>query len=382
LRTFDVVIVGAGVIGLSVAYHLSLRGKLKIAVIEREKFPCMGSTAYCTGGIRHQFSNPVNVALTKISVPYFRRFSAEMDYPIYFRQRGYLFVSANPGHLQHFQSIMQNLKNFEIPAEFVSPQELAERYPFLYTEDLTGGTFCSLDGYADPYGVTMGYFKQARKRGVEVFCQEEVTGIDVSGGSIGGVATSAGKISCPVVVNASGPHLPETGRLAGVDIPARPYRRQVYVCPPLDGIPPEAPLVVDLNTGFYLHAEKSGALLLGGTDKDLYPGLDTAVDWSLLDGFIESAVRRIPRLQDARLARAYVGIRSLTPDYLGILGEHPSIRGFFIAGGFAGNGFMHAPAIGLIASGLITEGKCDILDAAPLSPSRLYSGGGGEKNIF
>ncbi|MCL6477964.1 MAG: FAD-binding oxidoreductase [Peptococcaceae bacterium] len=380
MKTFDVVVVGAGVIGLSIAYHLSLRGHLKIAVIEKEKFPCMGSTAYCTGGIRHQFSNPVNVAMTKISLPYFMGFENDMGYPIHFRHRGYLFVSADPCRLTQFRENLALLKSFDIPAEFMTGEELATRYPFINCADLAGGTFCPLDAYADPYGVTMGYFQQARKRGVEVFFREEVSGLEVAGGGIKGVITPAGRIYCPVVVNAAGPHLPEIGKTVGVDIPARPFKRQVYVCSPLEGIPGDAPLVVDMDTGFYLHAEKNGTLILGGTDRDSHPGMDTAVNWPLLDGFIESAVRRIPLLQEGKLVKAFVGIRSLTPDYLGILGEHPALRGFFVAGGFAGNGFMHAPAIGLIAAQLITEGRCDLLDTAPLSPARLYTES--EKNIF
>lgn len=380
MKKYDVVIVGAGVIGLSIAYHLSLGGNLRIAVLEKEKTPCMGSTAYCTGGIRHQFSNPTNVALSKISLPFFRRFSAEMEYPIYFRQRGYLLLTADSHRLTEFKDCLRILHDFDIPASFLNPAQVADRYPFIFTGDLAGGTFCPLDGYADPYGVTMGYFKQARKRGVEVFCREEVTGIQVSDGSVDGLVTSSGEISCRVLVNAAGPHLPDIGKLAGIEIPARPYRRQVYVCSPLEGISGESPLVVDMDSGFYLHTEKSGTMLLGGTDRDAYPGADTAVNWSLLDSFIESAVNRIPRLQDGKLVRAYVGIRSLTPDYLGIMGEHPSLRGFFIAGGFAGNGFMHSPAIGLIASRMITGDRCCLLDTAPLSPARLHVEG--EKNVF
>lgn len=382
MRNFDIVIVGSGVIGLSIAYHLSLHQKFKIAVIERERFPCAGSTAHCTGGIRHQFSNRTNVMLTQISLPFFRRFPAEMEYPIYFRQRGYLFVSADPEKTGEFRDKLTLLKELNVPAEFVSPDEMARRHPFLHTGDLSGGTFCALDAYADPYGVTMGYFKQARKRGVEAFFGEEVTGIDTSGGMVRGIITSGGRMGCSVLINAAGPQLPEIGRLAGVDIPARPFRRQVYVCTPVEGIPGDAPLVVDMDSGFYLHAEKSGTLLLGGTDRDSFPGTDSPVDWSLLDGFIESAVRRIPSLENGHIARAYVGIRSITPDYLGIIGEHPSLKGFYIAGGFAGNGFMHAPAIGMITSGLVINGSCDLLDIAPLSPARLYSGEKAESNIF
>ncbi|MFZ5595967.1 MAG: NAD(P)/FAD-dependent oxidoreductase [Bacillota bacterium] len=382
MNSFDVVIIGSGVIGLSIAYHLSLDNSLKVAVVDREKFPCAGSTAQCTGGIRHQFSNPVCVTMTKISLPYFKRFNADMEYPVYFRQRGYLFVSAKEENRPLFINNTRLLDDFGIPAYFFSPAELAARYPFLHSEDLIGGTYCPEDGYADPYGVTMGYFNQARKRGVQAFFQEEVTGVDVQGGAVKGIITSKRRINCGVLVNAAGPDLPGIGRMAGIDIPARPYRRQVYVCSPLGGIPGSTPLVVDLDTGFYLHAEKNGILLLGGTDRDTYPGTDTSVDWSLLDGFIEAAVGRIPALQEGSLEKAYVGIRSLTPDYLGLLGEHPAVKGFFIAGGFAGNGFMHSPAIGIISSQLILRGSCDLLDTSPLSPARVLSGSKAEKNIF
>ena len=380
LRNFDVVIIGSGVIGLSIAYHLSQFPDLKVAVIEKEKLPCTGSTANCTGGIRHQFSNPTNIALTKISLPYLMNFEKEMDYPVYAMNRGYLFVSSDPSKVTDFESVLAMLKKFGVSADFLTPADIAQQYPYLQTDDLVGGTICPLDACADPYGVTMGYFKQSRNNGVEVFFQEEVTGMIVSDHQVKGIQTTAGSISCKVLVNAAGPHLPEIGKMAGLDIPARPYRRQVYVCSPLSDIPADAPLVVDMDTGFYLHTERSGTLLLGGTDKDSSPGRDTSVDWSLLDGFIEAAVHRIPCLEEADLVRAYVGTRSLTPDYMGIVGEHPHLKGFYLAGGFAGNGFMHSPAIGLITSQLITKGRCDLLDISPLSPARLC--GEKEKNIF
>ena len=378
----DVVIIGAGVIGLSIAYNLAVRDKSKkITVIEREIFPGMGSISQCTGGIRYQFSSWTNIMLTKISMPHFLRFAADMDYPIYFRQRGYLFLSANKEYLSQFESNLSLLDEMDIPAEFVWPDELARRYPFLKAGDLIGGTFCALDGYADPYGVTQGYFKQARKLGVTFYCGEEVTGVDISGGSTAGVTTSKRKISCSVVVNAAGPHLPYIGG-AGGEIPARPYRRQVYVCSPVNGIPGSIPLVVDMDSGFYVHAEKSGTLLLGGTDKDTFPGLNTNVDWSLLDGFIDAATARIPALAEGRLLKAYVGIRSLTPDYHGIIGQVTGLKGYYVAGGFAGSGFMHSPAIGLITAQIILDGGCGLLDVSPLSPDRFGKGGLKEKNIF
>lgn len=378
----DITVIGAGVIGLSIAYNLAARdNSRKIIVIDREKFPGMGSTALCTGGIRYQFSSPANIMLTKISMPYFLRFPAEMGYPIYFRQRGYLFLSSRKENLPVFENNLSLLRDMGIPAEFIQPEELAGRYPFLKTEDLLGGTFCPLDGYADPYGVTQGYYKQARKLGVQFYCEEEVTRVDLSGDRVVGLLTTKRHITCPVVVNAAGPHLPYIEG-TGLEIPARPFRRQVYVCSPVNGVPGSIPLVVDMDTGFYAHAEKNGTLLLGGTDRDTSPGFNTDVNWSLLDDFIGAATARIPVLAEGRLVRAYVGIRSLTPDYHGIIGQAPGIQGYYLAGGFAGNGFMHSPAIGVITAGLILDGGCELMDISPLAPDRFGNINLKENNIF
>lgn len=378
----DIAVIGAGVIGLSIAYHLALRdNSRRIIVIEREKFPGMGSTAQCTGGIRYQFSSRANIMLTKISMPCFLRFPAEMGYPIYFRQRGYLFLSARRESISVFGRNLSLLSEMDIPAEHVRPNQLAARYPFLKTDDLVGGAFCALDGYADPYGVCQGYLQQARRLGVKFYCEEEVTGVDLSGDEITGLTTTRRKVRCPVVVNAAGPHLPYIGG-TGLVIPAGPYRRQVYVCSPVEGIPGSIPLVVDMDSGFYVHAEKNGTLLLGGTDRDSSPGLNTDVNWSLLDGFIEAATARIPTLAEGRLVRAYVGIRSLTPDYHGIMGQAPGIRGYYLAGGFAGNGFMHSPAIGQIMALLILDGECPLMDISPFSPDRFGKSNSREDNIF
>lgn len=379
--TSDVIIIGAGVIGLSTAYHLANKNnRLRITVLEKEKFHGAGSTAQCTGGIRHQFTNPVNVYLTKISYPYFRRFATDMQYPIYFRQRGYLLVTNTASRWLSLKEIAEKMVQLDVPVELVIPNEIEQQYPFMLTEDLLGGTFCSLDAYADPYGVMEGYYKQSRRLGVEVLCNTEVDEIIVRNGSTAGVRSSQGAINAPIVINAAGPHLHLVARLAGLDIPAAPYRRQVYVCAPLSDIPTDIPLIVDLDTGFYVHAEKNGILILGGTDRDNAPGMDTAIDRSRLPDFIEAAINRIPVLEDAQITRMYTGIRSLTPDGLGILGE-TAIGGFYCVGGFGGSGFMHAPAIGLISACLIL-GEKPPLDPQPLSPKRLIAARPAESVLF
>ncbi|MCL6559327.1 MAG: FAD-binding oxidoreductase [Firmicutes bacterium] len=383
MQTTDVLIIGAGVVGLSIAYHLaeSYPG-LDITVVEREKFPGMGATAHCTGGIRHQFSSRVNVEMTKISLPYFRRFNAEMGYPIYFRQYGYLFVTAKKERFGEFNKMVELLQSLDIPVSLYFAEDIGAKFPYLNVGDILGGTLCSLDGYADPHGVTQGYFKQAVKRGVKILTEEKVLSINAVKGRVAAVRTDTREIACGAVVNAAGPYLAEVAAMLGIGLPARPYRRQVYVCGAVPEISPGIPLTVDMDTGLYLHAEKSGTLLAGGTDKDTAPGYDQAVDKSLLDGFIEKAVHRIPAMIDARLLRAYVGIRCLTPDYHAILGETGAVRGFFCAGGFSGHGFMHAPATGLIMSQLIVDGRTNLVDLSPLSPDRFSTGYTAESNVF
>ncbi|MEW5952938.1 MAG: FAD-dependent oxidoreductase [Bacillota bacterium] len=382
MKKADILIIGAGVIGLSIAYHLAAAGKgLKIIVFEKEKFPGMGSTAQCTGGIRHQFSSRVNIQMTVISLEHFRNFNSQMDYPIYLRQRGYLFTTARGDRLAEFHAMLSVMKEMGIPASFLTPEHLTRDYPFLHTGDLKGATYCPLDGYADPYGVIQGYLQQARKRGVEVRCNEAVTGILTSGREALGLTATGGEWQAAAIINAAGPDFNRVSSLAGLSIPALPYRRQVYVCEPMAQLPAAIPLVVDLDTGFYIHAEKNGTLLLGGTDGATSPGRDTNVDWNQLDDFIEKATARIPCLQEARLRKAYVGIRSMTPDYRGVLGPS-GLKGFFLAGGFGGTGFMHAPAIGQITSQLLLEETCNIEGIASLSPERFNKTAGAETTVF
>lgn len=382
MQNADVIIIGAGVIGLSIAYNLANREKgMKIIVLEREKLPGMGSTAQCTGGIRHQFTSPVNVKLTKISLPFFQKFNAEMEIPIFYRQRGYLFCAVNEKNAAELSKMATTLAELNVPLSILKPEQVKEACPFLHTGDIIQATYCPRDAYADPGNVAQGYYKQARKRGVEVRLNEPVEEIILAGGRVCGVKTAREEYTARVVVNAAGPWFTKIAAMCGLQLPVAPYRRQVYVCSAMEEIAQGTPLVVDLATGFYLHVEKNGALLLGGADKDVTPGFDASVNWSRLDEFIEAAVHRVPCLDRAELVRAYAGLRAITPDYHGILGESSQLPGLFLAGGFGGQGFMHAPAIGLIAADLITTGATGLIDTAPLSPDRFITAAGNEEKV-
>jgi len=382
--TQDVVIVGGGIVGASVAYHLLERdGRLRVVLLERESEVGTGATAKATGGVRHQFSTEANVRLTLLSYPYFRDARARLGSTVDFVAHGYLFVTTSPATLEASARAVGLQRSLGVPSEIVAPGELGRFLPALQTDDLVGGSFCPADGSADPHALLHAFLGIARSRGLTLMTGASVTGVLREGGRVAGVATPAGEISAPIVIDCAGPRADEVGALAGVDIPSKPYRRQVVVTEPLPLLPEVFPLIVDLDTGWYVHRQGRAAVLMGGTDKDQHPGHDAVVDWDALGAVFEAAARRVPPLAEARVMRAYAGVRDLTPDYHGILSEAPGLAGFYVACGFSGHGFMHAPAIGILMAELVLEGAARSMDIAPLALDRFARGGGAvEANVF
>jgi sarcosine oxidase, subunit beta len=367
----DILIVGGGIIGLSIGYHLARRGARGIVVLERAGQVGTGSTAKATGGIRHQFSTEVNVRLTQLSLPAFERFEEEMGEPVDFVQHGYLFVTTRADRVDAMRSGLRLQQRLGVPSRWVTPAEAALLFPDLRVDDLAGGTFCPLDGSANPYGAVRGYLRRCRDLGVRVLTDQEVIAIEVTGGRVRGVRTASSAYAAPIVVNAAGPYAQDVAAMAGLEIPVYPYRRQVFVMTPISGLRRGAPLTVDLDTGWYLHQDPGGALYMGGTDKDSRPGRAEVVDWDGFDAVARAALHRVPRTVEARVARAYAGIRSLTPDFHAILGPVPGVAGFYCANGFSGHGFMHAPAVGRLLAEEILDGKAAGLDITPLALARF-----------
>lgn len=370
METADVAIVGAGVIGLSTAYHLARRG-VRVVVFERASQAGTGETAKATGGIRHQFSTEINIRLTQLSVPAFQRFEEEMGVPIDFVQHGYLLVAATSEKAAVLRSGLALQQSLGVPSRWVAPDDVRALYPGVRTDDLVGATFCPADGSATPHGVVQGYLRRSRELGAEVRFGEEVVAIEVDGGRVTGVRTPAGRWASPVVVDAAGPAARHVAHLAGVDVPVFPYRRQVFVMAPLPELALGRPLLVDVDTGWYVHQDRAGVLYMGGTDKDTRPGTDEVVDWDLFETVATAALHRLPPVAHARVVRGYAGIRSLTPDHHAVLGRVPDVAGFFIAAGFSGHGFMHAPAAGLLLAEEIVDGRATTLSLDPLSLRRF-----------
>ncbi len=374
-ETADVVIVGAGIIGGSVAFHLLERDPaLRIVVLEKEPEPGTGATSKATGGVRFQFSTEANVRLTQLSYRYFTHAEEILGSPVDFTRHGYLFVTTDPATLEQCRHNVALQRGLGVASELLTPAQIQTHLASLVTHDLVGGTFCADDGSADPYSMLRAFLARGRGRGLRLLTEHPVTGLVRSGERVTGARTPRGEWSAPIVVDCAGPYADQIGAMAGVSIPSKPYRRQVMVTEPLPLLPPVFPLIVDLDTGFYVHRQGQSAVLMGGTDKDIKPGLDTTVDWDAFDAVFRAAAIRVPPLAEAQVMRAYAGVRDLTPDYHGILGPAAQAPGLHVACGFSGHGFMHAPAIGILMTEILLDGRAGSMDIAPLSLDRFAAG--------
>jgi sarcosine oxidase subunit beta len=370
----DVVIVGAGIMGVSTAYHLARRRIGRVVIVERDGV-CTGSTALASGGIRHQYANRIGIELTRQSIETFERFEAEFGVDPHFRQHGYLILVTTEAERAQASINVALQRSLGVEVDLLSPEDTRRRFPYLRTDDLRGATYSPRDGYADPYLVTTAMAARARDLGVEIRTGCEVVGVRRSGARVEGVTTSAGSLDAPVVVLAAGAWTGVVGRLAGVDIPVTPLRRSKFITAPfpLERIPEATPFVIDPHQGISFRREGAG-LLLGIGRPDDAPSFATEVDWSLTEPLIERAVRRAPALAEAGLMRGWAGLYEMTPDQTGIVSAVRDIEGLHVIAGFSGHGFMHGPIAGQLMAELIADGRAATVDIAPLALDRFARG--------
>ena len=384
-RTAEVVIVGGGCMGASVAYHLARLGVTDVVLLEREKMLATGSTGRNAGGVRHQFSNEANIRLSIESIGLLERFADEVGQPIDFHQDGYLFLLSSDASVETFRRHVALQRSLGVDVQWLDADEAARLAPGLDADGVIGATFCQRDGIADPNGVTMGFARAAQAAGVTIERDTEVTGIRVAAGRGTGVETSRGAIDTRIVVNAAGPYARTVGLLAGADVAVNPYRRHIFIAqaPGPRGadwaVPASRIMVIDFATSFYFHREGAG-MLFGMGDPGETPTFDTTVQWDFLPQVIEVAVKRLPALADASISHAWAGLYEVTPDANPIVGPAEEVAGLFLINGFSGHGFQHSPAAGRILADVIT-GRDPEFDLTPFAGSRFSQHGvaGGER---
>jgi sarcosine oxidase subunit beta len=376
MTTADVVIVGGGIVGSSIAYHLTAAGCANVLVIERETQQGKGSTGKSMGGVRAQFSTPVNIQMSLYAIPFYASFDERLGHPAGYRPQGYLFCATSDKHMAYLRTnyekqVALGLKDVRI----VSGGEIRGMFPLLRGDDILGGSFCSSDGFVDPHSAMIGFMAWAVERGAKLWKNTAVTAIRRDGGRVREVQTSRGSVATRAVVNCAGPWAAAVAQLVDVDLPVEPLRRMLVPTEPFDQFPHSAPMIIDMSNGFHFRPESLG-FLLAWNDPEETPGYKNEFEPSFIEKILTRAADRVPCFENLAVnpKRAWAGLYEMTPDHHPILGEVPEVPGFFLANGFSGHGVMHAPATGKILSDLILTGKTDLIDASLLNFARFAEG--------
>jgi len=369
----EVVIIGGGIIGASVAYHLTQRGMRDVILLESDSLGS-GSTGRCLGGIRYQFGSEINVRFSQVSFALFQQFEEELGVDPGVRRIGYLFLATSERGGQVLAESARLLRRLGIEVELLSPEEIEQRWPALQVSDVWVGSFCQEEGYAGPYEVLRGYIEGARRQGCQIREGVEARGILTDGKRVLAVETAEGTIACAFVVDAAGPRASSVAAWAGMELPVVPIRRQVFTTTAFPRLKDPLPLLIDLERGWYLRREGEGFLVAGPQDQE--PSYNTALDGGLeaVSWAAENALHRVPALADMEISGGWAGLYEVSPDRHAILGEFPEMKGFICANGFSGHGFMHSPAAGRLIAELICEGRASTLDISALSPARFGQG--------
>jgi len=357
---------------MAVAFYLSRAQYGRIILVEKEPLPGAGATSKAAGGIRAQFSTAVNIQMSMLSEKEFAGFKDVTGYDALFDRVGYMFLLEDEGDIQRFKKSYDLQRSMGLEVELLKPEDISRHAPHVSLNGIGAATFCKEDGLGDPHEFLSGYEKAARKQGVEIEFDTEVTGFEEINGRISTVKTTQGDISCPLVIDCAGPHSRLIGQMVGADVKVEPVRRQIVTTGELDFVEAYFPMVVDVKSGLYFHKESRG-LLLGWADMSVKPSFDISIDPDYTDAILEKALDRIPKLEQAEMANQWAGLYETTPDHHAIIGYEPSLSGMFHVTGFSGHGFMHAPAAGMITAEILT-GRKPPLDISGLSPERFTAG--------
>jgi len=375
----EVVIVGGGVMGASVAWHLAARGCRDVVVIDRSPAPGLGSTGKATGGFRAQFATEVNIRLALLSREKLLRFPEEIGVDSGYRPYGYLFLASSEEQMEALRSIRPLQRGLGVPVEEIGPEDVRRLNPAVNMEGIVGGSFCPIDGFIRPLAILNGYVEAAKRLGVRFEYGVEATGFSVAKrlpGQVMSVETTAGSISTRHAVNAAGAWAGELGRLAGVEIPITPLRRQVAPTEPTSALPEEMPMTIFLEDGFHLRVRDGRVLLLWPQPSTSADPFDAEFDAGWLPGLLARAHQRIPCLRDVPVDRAgcWAGLYEMSPDKHALLGRAPRLENLWLINGSSGHGVMHSPALGQLVAEMILDGEVKTIDVHALRPSRFAEG--------
>ncbi|MGZ8566988.1 MAG: NAD(P)/FAD-dependent oxidoreductase, partial [Actinomycetota bacterium] len=360
--------------GLSCAQGLARRGVADIVVLERHGGIGQESTSRANGGFRAQFTTAPNIAFSFWSIGELERLETETGL-LSMHQTGYLLFTGTEDGERRLRAACELQRSLGVPTEWLEPEDVLARAPFLRPGGLRAGTFHARDGFLDPYGVAHAMEQQARVAGVRIETNVEVRAIRRVGDGFE-VEHDRGVVTAAWVVNAAGSDAREVGAMLDVEIPVTPYRRNLAFAPDPAHAGELIPMCVDLDTGVLVRREQSGAYVIAYSNPNDPPGRETTVDPAFFEDLAERIGNRFPLLEELPIdpERCWAGPYPETPDHHAIVGETPGVPRFLQCVGFGGHGVMHAPAAGRAIAELVTLGRCETFDLHPLRLSRFAEG--------
>lgn len=362
----DVLVVGAGVVGASSAFHLARTG-LRVMVVDAFDGPAEGSTGRSFASIRAQWADPLNVELSWRSIQTYRSFPEAYGIDVGYRPSGYLFLVPDAAWDAHLAAV-ELQRNLGVPVDVLEVAAAQRITPFA-SPGLAGATWGPADGVVDPHLATSGYLQLARSAGAQIRFRHRVTAVDSDDAWT--VTAGGRRISARYLVNAAGGWAGELAAVAGIHVPVAHSRRNIYATAP-GALATDVPMTIDVRTGVFVRSEGT-RLLFGAARPDQADGYDVSVDWPWMQSVLELAVPRFPWLADLPLdvSGCWAGTYEVTPDHHGIVGADPAAPTWVNACGFSGHGLMQAPEIGRLVAEQITDGAITSVDASPLRLERF-----------
>jgi sarcosine oxidase subunit beta len=359
MTIYDVIIIGAGSVGLPTSFFLA-KEKLKVLVMDELPSAGQGQNKAAIGGVRATHSDPAKIQTCQLSLNVFSEWKEEYGDDIHFHRVGYCFPVCTEEHEKSLKELLVIQKKYGLNIDWLDAEEIIKLLPGINPEGLRGGTYSPEDGNLSPLLAAQAFYKQAKKQGATFKFQEKVIGIEKENGSGIKVKTDKGIYSTGKVINAAGANAHEIGKLLGVDLPVFPDSHEAGVTEPVK--PFFNPMMVDIrefpgSKNFYFYQEVEGHIVFCLTPQPIIPG----VNRDSMSDFLPQAARRLiylfPRLKNIRVRRVWRGLYPMTPDGVPIVDQLNESDGFYVAVGFCGQGLMLGPGIALNLVSLITEGK-------------------------
>lgn len=366
----SVAIIGGGVNGLGTAYLLAKEGVRDIVVLERKYIP-YGASGRNGGGVRAQFGTVENVELARGSEARYRELSQELEFNIWFRQGGYLFLAFTEAQLANLKETVAFHRGVNVPSRMVTTIDMSILAPELSTAGILGGSFCPTDGVLFPWSVVFGYWRKLKEMGVPVLTYTSVRELRAKGGRVADVVTDRGTIRADWVVNAAGCWSREVAAMAGVALPNLPVRHEIMAT---EAVKPFLnPMVVDMRTGLYMSQDMRGEIIAGVGRHGETPGVNFASSFAFSKMIARGILDLFPSLGELCLMRQWAGAYDVTPDNKPVLGPTPGLANFLQLNGASGHGFMISPMTAQITADLVL-GRKPAVDVRPFLLDRFAEG--------